>query len=516
MRQKIQTISIRLLKENPITEKLYGKFDSMVNLSDFDLVKSIEKYGIKEPLVVTKDNYVINGNRRLKAAKKLRNITLINVIVEDVNYKDLDELTIITYQQQRVKDEVAVAWEFERLTEIYGIGSGKNNNQEDLRTREKLLKKSKVSRSTVGRVKAARKLYMKLHKCSDEEGWNFLRHQLRELGKEVNTILEELQRKERKEKNKNRIKPLKDFRNDWIKIIRADNENLKGLVQDKSIDCSISSPPYFAGVRTYLEDKKTGKKTKPQKGHEKTIEEYIESQMRTYREVKRTLKDTGSIWINIADTFKDGQMLLVHDSLARAVMNEGLKLKQTIIWVKNNPLFQDRGIYQQCVEHIYHFVKDPVKYKWKGDWLDEADEFLGEVTYGAKIKKRQFKNVMYFPTTTGGVLKTNANDSHPLKKLLASKGIELKHSAMFPYEVPMICILSTADRGDNILDPYHGMGTSALVAYAYDCHYWGIEYSTEYAKHSVLRIEDFIQNFSQQKRPSKTTTKHKKTTKAKL
>jgi DNA modification methylase len=123
---------------------------------------------------------------------------------------------------------------------------------------------------------------------------------------------------------------------------------------------------------------------------------------------------------------------------------------------------------------------------------------------------------MYFPTTTGGVLKTNANDSHPLKKLLASKGVELKHSAMFPYEVPMICILSTADRGDNILDPYHGMGTSALVAYAYDCHYWGIEYSTEYAKHSVLRIEDFIQNFSQQKRPSKTTTKHKKTTKAKL
>jgi DNA modification methylase len=484
------TFPIHLINEHPLTEKLYGRFDSTLNVDDFDLLKSIEKHGITEPIIITSDYFVISGNRRLKAAKMLGNITLVNVIQEEILYSELDELTIIAHQQQRVKDVIAVTWEFERLTELYNIGSGRTVNEEDLKKRNAILKKNKTSRKTIGRVKEARNLYVKLNNCSEDEAWEFLRTQVRELGKEPNTILEELKREEIKNNNKNRFTPLAEFKNEWIRIHRRSNEDLRDIIEDRTIDCSVSSPPYFGAVRKYLEDEKTGKK---QKGHERTAKEYIESQMRSYAEVIRTLKDTGSIWINIADTFRDGHLHRVPEKLADAMEERGLKLKQKIIWVKNNPVYQSWGTFQASYEEILHFVKDEKQYKWNADWLDEADDFLGKVTYGAKTKKRQFRNMMFYPMSEGGVLETNVNHSHPLKKLLASKGIKLNHSAMFPYEVPMICILSTADKGDHILDNYHGMGTTALVAYAYDCHYVGVEYSTEYAEASVARIEDFIE-----------------------
>lgn len=488
------TFPIHLIKENPLTEKLYGGFDAKVNVDDFDFLKSIEQFGIREPIIITSDHYVISGNRRLKAAKMLGNITVVNVIQKEILFSELDELTIIRHQQQRVKDVIAVTWEFERLTELYNIGSGKTVNEKALNERDSLLKKNKTSRKTIGRVKEARNLYVKLNNCSEDEAWEFLRTQVRELGTEPNTILEELKRQERINNNKNRFTPLAEFKNEWIRIHRRSNEDLSDILEDRTIDCSVSSPPYFGAVRKYLEDEKKGKK---QKGHERTAKEYIESQMVSYGEVIRTLKNTGSIWINIADTFRDGHLQRIPEKLADAMEERGLKLKQKIIWVKNNPVYQSWGTFQASYEEILHFVKDVKQYKWNADWLDEADDFLGKVTYGAKTKKRQFKNVMFYPMPEGGVLETNVNHSHPLKKLLASKGIDLNHSAMFPFEVPMICILSTADKGDHILDNYHGMGTTALVAYAYGCHYDGIEYSTKYAKDSVARIEDYINQLNE-------------------
>jgi DNA modification methylase len=499
---------------NQITEKLYGKFSNS-NIQDYDLLKSIEKNGIQEPLIITSDFHVISGNRRLAAINQLKHITQVDVIIKNILKRDVTEMMIIEHQLQRVKDEIALAWEYEKLTQLLNIGRGRNNSREDLAIREKLLKNNRVSHKTINRVLSSKKTYINLHKCSEEVAWDYLRKQRRELGKEVNTIFEDLQREERKVKNKDTYKTLSNFRNDWIKIYAQDNENLKGIVEDNSIDCSISSPPYFGGVRKYLEDKKPKKKTKIPKGEEKTVEEYVESQMRSYREVIRTLKETGSIWINIADTYKDGRMHNVPFRLTLAMEEEGMIHKQTVIWIKNNPLYQDRGIYQPCQEYILHFVKDSDKYKWKADWIDEADEFLGKVTYGDSSKKRQFRNVMYYPTPTGGKLETNSHNSIPIKRLLESKGVKLEHSAMFPFEVSMICLLSTADRGDNILDNYHGMGTTAIVAYAYDCHYWGIEYSSEYANHSIIRIEDFIQNNPNMKPQSKEVTKLKKSVKTK-
>jgi DNA modification methylase len=75
----------------------------------------------------------------------------------------------------------------------------------------------------------------------------------------------------------------------------------------------------------------------------------------------------------------------------------------------------------------------------------------------------------------------------------------LQHNALYPLEVPMMCILSTTDKGDTILDPYNGLGTTGIIAYVNECKYLGIDISKVYAVKSSIRIEDFVKNYSKYK-----------------
>jgi DNA modification methylase len=94
-----------------------------------------------------------------------------------------------------------------------------------------------------------------------------------------------------------------------------------------------------------------------------------------------------------------------------------------------------------------------------------------------------------------GRLKTNVINNTYLRNLLKSKGYELNHSALFPLEVPLICVLSTTDPGDLIVDVWGGLSTSGLIAYANNCRYIGVDQSLEYSAMASERLEDFIQNF---------------------
>ena len=113
------TINKNQLRINKLTEKLYGKF-SLSNIEDFDLFNSIQNNGLKEPLIVTKDYYIISGNRRLSAINLLANISEVSVLVKNINESDVTELMIIEHQMQRLKDSVTVAWEYDQLTKLYG------------------------------------------------------------------------------------------------------------------------------------------------------------------------------------------------------------------------------------------------------------------------------------------------------------------------------------------------------------------------------------------------------------
>ena len=286
-------------------------------------------------------------------------------------------------------------------------------------------------------------------------------------------------------------------------------EDLSDVVEDNTISCVCSSPPYYGGIRNYTEDEKEiikgiKDKNETQLGHEKTPAEYIEKMVKYVRECIRTLKPTGSIWINIMDVRKEGNHFNTPEKLLLALEKEGLITAQKCIWFKGNPPYDNNNILQPSMEHIYHFVLDAKKYKWFDNWFDKNDDFLGKLTYGDKDKKRKIRNFFFYPTnkdernendgagTVNSILETNVINNSYLKKLLASKGFYLQHNALFDFEIPMVCILSTTEKGDSVMDVFSGQATTGLIAYANECNYIGIEQSGVYGAQSIVRFEDFL------------------------
>lgn len=115
---------------------------------------------------------------------------------------------------------------------------------------------------------------------------------------------------------------------DMIMNTIINDDASKGLlgISDESIHCCVTSPPYY-GLRDYGDDR--------QIGLESTPEEYIERLVSVFREVKRVLRDDGTLWINIGDSYsgsnKGGAGYPDNAALYKQGTNKGTLSKATII-----------------------------------------------------------------------------------------------------------------------------------------------------------------------------------------
>ncbi len=96
---------------------------------------------------------------------------------------------------------------------------------------------------------------------------------------------------------------------------------------DESAHCCVTSPPYYQQMDVSADE---------QIGQEETVEEYIEKLVNVFNEVRRVLRPDGTCWINIADTYRQGQALLVPQRLALALQSSGWKIRAEIVVEKNN------------------------------------------------------------------------------------------------------------------------------------------------------------------------------------
>ncbi len=500
-----------LLKLNPLSEKIYGSF-SLLNEQDAILFKSIENEGILEPLIVTKNNLVISGNRRLKVALFLGGITEIPVIYSDIKDEEIDEFSIINYNQQRIKNVVQIAREIELIRKRFGMKQGvkdKERSEASLLAQNTIINENNTSLTSVKRVLSSKKLKTELEKesnvnWSDDDSWEWLHKQHTERRKEINTIYKDIKGQVDEIKNSNQAEDTTLLDNDLVKIIHGDSTDLSEYFKGEEVDCIPNSPPYFGAVRTYLDDNikvKSSKKGLVQTGHEDDVNDYLNNLLKVYLECKRVLKKTGSIFVNIADTTQDGVIMNIPGKLIELMKEHGLSCVQTIIWYKINPIYQDRNVFQPSMEYILHFVKDK-NYKWRSNWYGQEDEFLGNITHGQNDGQRRFRNVMIYyppdPKTSNiplhqGLLSTTGVNNFYLVKLFRKKGFELQHNALFPLEVPMVCILSTTDPNDVVLDVYGGLSTTGIIAIAHGCRYYGVDRSKVYSAKASIRIQDFLE-----------------------
>ena len=139
-----------------------------------------------------------------------------------------------------------------------------------------------------------------------------------------------------------------------INIIQGNSFKKLKQIDDESIDCCITSPPYY-GLRDYGES--------DQIGQEDTYQEYIENLVNIFEEVRRVLKSNGTLWLNLGDTYENKNLMGIPFRVAFALQEKGWYLRQDIIWHKPSPM--PESVKDRCTkshEYIFLFSKNEKYY----------------------------------------------------------------------------------------------------------------------------------------------------------
>ena len=266
-------------------------------------------------------------------------------------------------------------------------------------------------------------------------------------------------------------------------IIGDAREHLRTLRQN-SVDCIVTSPPYYH-MRDYAHEK--------QIGIESTPEEYVGSLIDVFSSAYLILKDSGTLWVNITDSYENRNLMGIPWRFALSMKAMGWTLRQEIIWHKPNALPAGGTALNKCTpshESIYLFTKRPSGYYFNPDRIKEraVGGGNGSVFGGKKYDEtisRKFEPNKY--TETGYRMKRDVWS-------ICTQPYTGAHFATFPEELPKTCILAGCPDKGVVLDPFCGSGTTGKVAYDLGCEFIGIELNPEYAELAESRIGKHIQS----------------------
>lgn len=331
-----------------------------------------------------------------------------------------------------------------------------------------------------------------------------------------------------------------------VQVLYGDALEQLRTLPDQSVHCCITSPPYYA-LRDYG--------AAGQIGLENTLEEYIERLVRIFHEVKRVLRDDGTLWLNIADSYagsgkgawknkekqketykvepgspqtqirtiqgnvKRKDMIGIPWMLAFALRADGWYLRQDIIWYKPNCM--PESVKDRCTksyEHIfllsksgnYYFNYEAIKEPAVGFDTSSPRGSRGSLTPNSGRRKGNNKSFR-----GGGVYTNNRSFHNTADKYKSSignspndTGLRRKrdvwsvstvgyngaHFATFPPKLVEPCLLAGCSVGGTVLDPFLGSGTTAEVAQQLNRNCIGIELNRDYKVLIDTRLKHIDQN----------------------
>jgi len=341
-------------------------------------------------------------------------------------------------------------------------------------------------------------------------------------------------------------------------------------ITDQSVQCVVTSPPYW-GLRDYgtaeweggdtdcphMRTTKIGKTVKTTTGHqamhdqgnvvgdaiyksscpkcgairkdqqlglEETPEEYVENMVKVFREVKRVLKDDGTVWLNLGDSYCGGKRKsnpkqsmngeketgheikytpsrdMNHDIIkpkdivgipwrvALALQADGWYLRQDIIWHKPNPM--PESVTDRCTKsHEYIFLlSKSAKYFYDNDAIKE--KAVGERWGGnnpMNVNNSKDRENIHNGLTRERAMEFETRNKRSVWSI-NTKPYKEAHFAVFPPKLPELCIKAGSSEGDVILDPFFGSGTTGWVAQRLGRKWIGIELNPEYVKIAEKRF----------------------------
>jgi len=293
---------------------------------------------------------------------------------------------------------------------------------------------------------------------------------------------------------------------------------------DESVHCCVTSPPYW-GLRDYG--------VEGQLGLEKTPEEYVAKMVDVFREVRRVMRDDGTLWLNIGDSYSmstrgkggDGKQSTNvgthHDRqwhiapglkpkdlvgipwrVAFALQADGWYLRQDIIWHKPNPM--PESVRDRCTkahEYIFLLAKSR-KYYYDAKAVKEpvSDRVPfktnGPMKAVGKIRLRPNGAATYekFGFDTGCGVNANGTRNRRSVWTVTTKPFKGAHFAKFPPDLIEPCIKAGCPVGGTVLDPFFGSGTTGLVSLKLGRDFIGIELNKDYCDMAEKRIYGGIVN----------------------
>jgi DNA modification methylase len=293
------------------------------------------------------------------------------------------------------------------------------------------------------------------------------------------------------------------------KIIVGDVRTAMQLIPDQSVQTCITSPPYW-GLRDY------GKGD--QIGLEETPEQYVDQMVQVFREVWRVLKDDGTLWLNIGDSYagnmsrasnngragfgseREGVFSRMPDGLkpkdligipwrlAFALQADGWYLRQDIIWAKPNPM--PESVTDRCTKsHEYVFLLTKSRqYLYDHEAIKETA--LTEPKARDKNAEGYQADYAKGERFSAGERVFGADGMRNKRDVwtVATKPYKGAHFAVMPEALVEPCILAGSAAGDTVLDPFTGSGTVGMVALRHNRNFVGTELNPEYAELAVNRI----------------------------
>ncbi len=275
-------------------------------------------------------------------------------------------------------------------------------------------------------------------------------------------------------------------------IIRADARALP--LRDGCVDCCVTSPPYF-GLRDYGNSQ--------QIGLEPTPDAFVASLVTVFREVKRVLKDSGTLWLNLGDSYgrqggrisdqprnwdgRDKDPGAMHSTriasdwegkakdligipwmVAFALRADGWFLRSDIIWSKPNPMPEsvtDRPT--KAHEYLFLLAKSE-RYHYDAAAIAEDSIYAGKiVSLGMKSLSRGQANGANVKASGNGLANSvtvTASRNRRSVWTVATEPYSGAHFATFPEKLIEPCILAGCPSGGLVLDPFLGSGTVGAVA----------------------------------------------------
>lgn len=266
-------------------------------------------------------------------------------------------------------------------------------------------------------------------------------------------------------------------------IIHGNSLEVLKTLPDESVQCAITSPPYFS-MKDYENEN--------QIGLEKTSKEFIGKLVDVFQEVKRVLKDDGTLWLNLGDCFSGSggyspnspsnlagslqsgargnlaksrpaieypakNLMGIPWMTAFALRDAGWILRCDCIWQKNN--CSPEKVFDRPTrihEYVFLFSKSKIYYY-------DYEAVMEDAVTGGKRNRRSVWEIN-------------------------NQRVKGAHTAVFPEKLVEICLLASSKPEDTVIDPFCGSGTTGVVAKKLGRHFIGIDLNEEYCELATNRI----------------------------